>query len=384
MDFSNRVKSLPPYIFIEIDKKKKAALAAGRDIINLGIGDPDKPTPKRVLEAIKKATDNPKNHCYPIGRGMKVFKTAIVAWMKKRFAVEVTEDEVMALIGAKDGITHLPLAFVNPGDIVLIPDPGYPGYMAGTIMAGGTAFIMPLTKENKFMPDLDAIPEAVYKNTKMMFLNYPNNPTSAMADLKFFEKVVKLAEKYDFLIVQDNAYSETYFDKPPVSIFQVPGAIKHAIEIFSMSKTYNMTGWRVGYAVGGEKFINGLGTIKENMDSGTVSALQEASAWVLENCDEEAGQIRELYKSRAEIFYKGLTAAGFDVLKSEGTLYLWIKIPDKYTSMEFVSRVLEEADIVITPGIGFGKNGDKYVRIALTVDEPVALKAIERLKKLKI
>lgn len=384
MDYSNRLKALPPYVFVEIDKKKKAAIEAGRKIINLGIGDPDRATPKRILDYIKEAADKAANHQYPIGRGSKMFKQAVMTWMDRRFDVDLKESEVMALIGAKDGITHLPLAFVNPGDIVLIPDPGYPGYVSGAIMAGAETYIMPLLQENDFLPDLDAIPESVLKKTKLMWLNYPNNPTSAIAPFDFYEKVLMFAEKYDFIVAQDAPYSEIYFRQAPISMLQIEGAKEHVIEFYSMSKTYNMTGWRVGFAVGGEKLINGLGTIKESMDSGTVCALQEASANALLNCEKEAAEIRQLYKRRAEIFCEGLKALGYEVIEPKATLYLWIKVPGRYTSMEFASKVLDEADMVVTPGIGFGASGDKYFRIALTVEEPVIAEALERLKRLKI
>jgi LL-diaminopimelate aminotransferase len=383
MDYSERLKKLPPYIFVEIDKKKKKAIEEGRDIINLGIGDPDRPTPKKILDFIKQATEKNENHKYPIGRGSKIFKEAIKVWMDKRFDVGVSYDEIIVLIGAKDGITHLPLAFVNPGDIVLIPDPGYPGYIAGTLMAGGEPYMMPLKEENGFLPDLEKIPEEIYKKTKIMWLNYPNNPTSAIADFNFYEEVLMYAEKYDFIIAQDAAYSETYFKEPPVSILSLENAKKHVIEFYSMSKTYNMTGWRVGFAVGDEKIINGLGTVKENMDSGTVCALQEASANALLYCDKEAEEIRELYKKRAATFYIGLKEIGYDVFAPIATLYLWVKVPGNYDSLQFANIVLDKADMVITPGIGFGKEGDKYFRIALTVEEDVINKALERFKKIK-
>lgn len=384
MEFSNRVKALPPYVFVEIDKKKKAAIAQGRKILNLGIGDPDRPTPPRILDYIKEEIYKASNHQYPIGRGSKSFKEAMVKWMEKRFGVKLQDNEVMSLIGAKDGITHLPLAFVNPGDVVLVPDPGYPGYTAGTLMAGGENYFMPLKAENRFLPDLDAIPENVYKKTKIMWLNYPNNPTSAMAGLDFYKKALSYAVKYDFMIAQDAPYSEVYFGEPPVSMLELEGAKEHVIEFYSMSKTYNMTGWRVAFAAGGAKFIDGLATVKESMDSGTVCALQEASAKTLLNCDKEADEIRALYKSRAAAFYDGLTKLGYEVLKPQATLYLWVTVPKGYKSMEFVSKALDEADIVVTPGIGFGPSADAYFRIALTVEEDKIAEALERFKKIKL
>jgi LL-diaminopimelate aminotransferase len=384
MEFSRKLQSLPPYVFIELDKKKKAAREAGRDIIDLGIGDPDRPTPAKIIEHFKTTVEKPSNHQYPIGRGSRIFREAVVEWMEKRFDVGITEKEVVCLIGAKDGITHLPLAFVNPGDIVLVPDPGYPGYTSGTLLSGGTPYVMALTQENDFLPDLSAIPADIYKKTRIMWLNYPNNPTSAMADYQFFEEALSYAEKYDFIIAQDAPYSEIYFGTPPISMLQIQGAKDHVIEFYSMSKTYNMTGWRVGFAVGGEKIVEGLGKVKENMDSGTFTAIQETAAWALLNCNEEEGKIRGLYQRRAEVFSKGLKELGYRVLESKGTLYLWVDVPAGYTSMDFCAKVLEEADIVITPGIGFGRSGDGYFRIALTVEEPLIQKALDRFKKVKI
>lgn len=383
MDYSERLKKLPPYIFVEIDKKKKKAIEEGREIINLGIGDPDRPTPEKILNYIKEASYKSENHKYPIGRGSQIFKDAIITWMDKRFNVGVKNDEIVALIGAKDGITHLPLAFVNPGDIVLIPDPGYPGYLAGTLMAGGEPYFMPLKEENGFLPDLSSIPKEIYKKTKIMWLNYPNNPTSAIADYNFYEEALSYAEENSFIIAQDAAYSETYFKEPPISILEIEGAKKQCIEFFSMSKTYNMTGWRVGFAVGDSEIINGLATVKENMDSGTVCALQEASANTLLYCDKEAEDIRNLYKKRASAFYIGLKEIGYEVFVPVATLYLWVKVPGNFSSLEFANLALDNADIIITPGIGFGKEGDKYFRIALTVEEDVIEKALKRFKKLK-
>jgi LL-diaminopimelate aminotransferase len=384
MEYSDRYTQLPPYVFAELSRKKKAAIEAGRKIIDLGIGDPDRPTPKKILDFIKEEADKPENHKYPIGSGSKTFKKAVCDWMQRRFDVEVNSGEVMALIGAKDGVTHVPLAFVNPGDIVLVPDPGYPGYVAGTIMAGGQNYFMPLTAENGFLPDLDSIPELIYKKTKIMWLNYPNNPTAAMADLTFYEKAVMFAERYDFMIAMDAPYSEIYFREAPMSMLEVEGAKDRVVEFYSMSKTYNMTGWRVGFAAGGEKLISGLATVKENLDSGTVCALQEASARALYHCDKEAAEIRLLYKKRAESAQEALKELGYRAPEPRATLYMWVEVPGKYGSMEFCEKAMAEADVVITPGIGFGPSGDRYFRIALTVEEDVLVEAVKRLKKIKI
>jgi LL-diaminopimelate aminotransferase len=383
MEFSDKIKSLPPYVFVELSKKKKQAIKEGRKIIDLGIGDPDKPTPQKILNFIKEATMKPENHQYPIGRGSKIFIDSIIEWMKKRFNLTIKENEVLVLIGAKDGITHLPLAFVNPGDIVLIPDPGYPGYVSGTLISGGKPYYMPLLKQNNFLPDLKSIPESIYKKTKIMWLNYPNNPTSAIATYDFYKEAISYAKKYDFIIAQDAPYCDIYFENPPISILSIDGANDNVIEFFSLSKTYNMTGWRIGYAVGGSKIIEGLATIKENMDSGTVSAIQEAAANTLRYCDKEVEEIRHLYKKRALQCYEGLKKLGFNVLAPKATLYIWAEIPSGFNSMDFATKVLDECDVVITPGIGFGPSGDKYFRIALTVDEDIMETAIERLKKIK-
>lgn len=384
MEFSNKIKSLPPYVFVELSKKKKQALKEGRKIIDLGIGDPDKPTPQKILDFIKDAAVKPENHQYPIGRGSKTFIDSIIKWMKKRFDVEVKENEILVLIGAKDGITHLPLAYVNPGDIVLVPDPGYPGYVSGTLLAEGKPYFMPLLKQNNFLPDLKSIPESIYKNTKIMWLNYPNNPTSAIANFNFYKEAINYAKNYNFIIAQDAPYCDIYFEEPPISILEIEEAKENAIEFFSLSKTYNMTGWRVGYAVGGAKIIDGLATVKENMDSGTVSSIQEAAANALMHCDNEVKQIRELYKKRAALCYKGLKELGFNAIEPKATMYIWAEVPPGWTSMQFATKVLDECDVVLTPGIGFGPSGDKYFRIALTVDEIIMETAIERLKKFKI
>jgi len=383
MEFSNKVKSLPPYVFVELSKKKKQALKEGRKIIDLGIGDPDKPTPEKILNFIKEATIKPENHQYPIGRGSKIFIESIINWMKKRFNVTVQENEILALIGAKDGITHLPLAFINPGDIVLIPDPGYPGYVSGTLLAEGKTYFMPLLKQNNFLPDLKSIPENIYNKTKIMWLNYPNNPTSATATIDFYKEAINYAKKYDFIIAQDAPYCDIYFEKTPISILEIKGAKENAIEFFSLSKTYNMTGWRIGYAVGGAKIINGLATVKENMDSGTVSAIQEAAANTLKHCDNEVKQIRELYKKRAIQCYKGIKELGFNALEPKATMYVWVEVPDGWTSMQFATKVLDECDVVVTPGIGFGPSGDKYFRISLTVEEEIMEMAIKQLKRFR-
>ncbi|MFA6988811.1 MAG: LL-diaminopimelate aminotransferase [Candidatus Gastranaerophilaceae bacterium] len=382
MQLSKRLDRIPPYLFAQIDQKIDEAKANGIDIISLGIGDPDTPTLPNVVSAMHKAIDDPKNHDYPPYQGTKDFRQASADWMKKRFGIELdTENEVLALIGSKEGIAHVFLAFVDPGDITLVPDPGYPVYQNGTILAGGEPYYMPLKEENGFLPDLDAIPTDVAKKAKLMFLNYPNNPTGATATLEFFEKVVKWAKKYDVLICQDQAYSEmTYDGYIAPSILQVEGAKDIAIEFYSHSKSYNMTGWRVGFACGNKEAIKALGTIKNNIDSGVFKAIQEAAIAAYNTPVSEIQKLNQIYKKRCEIMENGLREMGWNIKSSKATFYLWVPVPKGMTSEKFVTLMLEEARVVVPPGNGYGKNGEGYFRIALTKDEETLRKAVQRMK----
>jgi LL-diaminopimelate aminotransferase len=382
MKLSKRLDRIPPYLFAEIDRKIDEAKAKGIDIISLGIGDPDTPTLPNVVEAMHKAIDNPKNHDYPPYQGTKDFREASAKWMHKRFGIELdAENEVLALIGSKEGIAHVFLAFVDPGDITLVPDPGYPVYQNGTILAGGEPYYMPLTAENNFLPDLDAVPADVAQKAKLMFLNYPNNPTGATATLEFFEKVVKWAKKYDVLVCQDQAYSEmTYDDYIAPSILQVEGAKDIAIEFYSHSKSYNMTGWRVGFACGNADAIKALGTIKNNIDSGVFKAIQESAVAAYNTPTSEIQKLNQMYKRRCEIMEQGLSEMGWNIKHSKATFYLWLPTPKGMSSEEFVTLMLEKAHVVVPPGNGYGKNGEGYFRIALTKDEETLQKAIQRMK----
>lgn len=382
IELADRVKNLPPYLFAIIDKMKQDTLSKGVDLIDLSIGDPDIPTPKHIVEAMKKAVEKPEHHRYPSYEGMPSFREAAANWYKKRFGVTLDpKTEVLSLIGSKEGIGHIPLAFVNPGDIVLVPSPGYPVYPVGTLFAGGEAYIMPLREQNGFLPDFKAIPDKVLKKAKLMFLNYPNNPTAATAPDDFFKEAISLAEKYNIIICHDAAYSEIYYDnKRPKSFLNIEGAMEVGIEIHSLSKTYNMTGWRIGFAVGNKHVIAGLGKIKTNLDSGIFQAIQEASITALQTEDTILSGIRNTYQERRDVFYDGLKGLGFQLNKPCATFYLWAKVPSGFDSTRFVAHLLEKSGVLGTPGVGFGAPGEGYIRFALTQNSARIKEALERIK----
>ncbi len=382
---AERLQKLPPYLFAEIDKKKKAALAAGRDVINLGVGDPDRPTPAPIIQSLQKNVENPSFHQYALDQGAPELRQSIAAFCKKRYGVDLDPNsEILPLIGSKEGIAHFPLAVLNPGDISLVPDPCYPVYRSSSFFAGADVYTMPLEPSLGFRPDLDAIPADVYTRARLLFLNYPNNPTGGTADLPFFEKVVDLAKAHNLVIAQDAAYNEMYFDRPAPSILQVPGAKDHAVEFHSLSKTFNMTGWRVGFAIGGAPLIAALGQVKANTDSGIFTAIQFAAKTALDEYDTLTPPIRALYKERRDAFVSAMKSIGWEVPTPEATFYVWIPCPKGYTSTELCSRILDEADVVTTPGLGFGRTADGFIRAALTVDTPRLLQAVERIGKLKL
>lgn len=380
---SERLKKLPPYLFVEIDKAKKRARDEGRDIIDLGIGDPDMPTPNFIIDALHKAAKDPKNHRYPLDQGLPEFRSAIAKWMKKRFGVDMNPDgEIHPLIGSKEGIAHMPLAFVNPGDAVLVPDPCYPPYKSGTLFAGGEVILMPLKAERHFLPDLKAINHHILPKVKMMFLNYPNNPTGAVCDKKFLKDAVEFARKHDIIICSDTAYSEVAFDGYRASsIFEIDGAKDVAIEFHSLSKTFNMTGWRLGFACGNKDLVDGLAKVKSNIDSGVFFAIQWAGVAALEHYDKFMPGLLKIYQERRDVLVDGLNSLGWNVEKPKATFYVWIKVPPRYTSATFAKELLEKADIIATPGNGFGENGEGYVRMAITVDKKRIKEAVERIKK---
>ena len=383
---AERIRKLPPYLFAEIDRKKQEKIDQGVDVIDLGVGDPDMPTPEPIVEAAKKALEKPENHRYPSYVGMMAFREAVARWYKRRFGVDLDPSgEVITLIGSKEGIAHFPLAFIDKGDVVLCPDPAYPVYSIGTMFAGGEVYKIPLLEKNNFLPDIDSIPEEVVKRAKIIWINYPNNPTSAKATKDFYKKLVDWAKKNNIIVASDFAYSEIYTgDEKPVSILEVEGAKDVAIEFHSLSKTYNMTGWRIGMAVGNRELISALGKVKTNIDSGQFQAVQEAGITALELGDEIVGGIRKIYKERKKAMVEALESAGLEIYKSDFTFYLWIKVPEGFTSAQFVAKLLDEAGIVCTPGNGFGEYGEGYFRISLTVHTDRLLEAAERISRLKL
>ena len=379
---AERLKKLPPYLFKEIDRKKAEVRARGVDIIDLGIGDPDLPTPPHIIEALKKAAEDPATHRYPSYSGMGDFKEAVAKWYQERFGVELDPDtEVVSLIGSKEGIAHFPLAFVNPGDVALVPAPAYPVYNIATMFAGGESYFMPLLSENRFLPDLNAIPDKITSRARIMFINYPNNPTSAVADLDFFRKVVEFARDNNILVCHDAAYTEMAFDgyRPP-SFLAADGAKEVGIEFHSLSKTYNMTGWRIGFAVGNREAIDGLGAIKSNIDSGVFQAVQMAGIEAIRGDQSCVRDMVQVYSRRRDLMVKGLQDVGFEVESPRATFYLWIKVPEGYTSSDLTERLLEDAGLVVTPGNGFGEPGEGYFRIALTQKRERLAEAVQRLK----
>ena len=382
MKVSQRLEKIPPYLFAEIDRKIAEAKAKGIDIISLGIGDPDTPTLAPVVEEMHKAIDNPKNHDYPPYNGTETFRKAACEWMKKRFGVELNPDtEMLANIGSKEAIAHIFFAFVDEGDYTLVPDPGYPVYKNATIFAGGTPYAMPLLEENGYLPDFDKIPEDVAKKSKLMFLNYPNNPTGAVADLEFFKKAVDFCKKYDILLCSDMAYSEmTYDDYVAPSVLQVEGAMDLAIEFYSHSKSYNMTGWRVGFVCGNAQAVKALGTIKNNIDSGTFKAIQDAAVAAFNIDKSTIDKLNKMYQERRDAAEEGFRDLGWNIKPSKATFYLWLPVPSGMTSEEFVTVMLEKAHVVVPPGNGYGKCGEGYFRVALTKDVDTIKECIRRMK----
>lgn len=385
IELAERIKNLPPYLFAEIDRLKAEQVKKGVDVIDLGVGDPDLPTPKHIIQALQQSAEDPANHQYPSYTGMNRFRDAAAAFMKKRFNVSLDPaTEVVSLIGSKEGIANFPLAFVNPGDVVLIPSPGYPPYNSGTLFAGGVPHLMPLKRENKFLPDLNAIPAEVCKKAKVMHINYPNNPTGAIAGRDFYQRVIEFAHKHEIIVCSDAAYVEQYDQERPVSFLELEGAREVGIEFHSLSKTYNMTGWRIGFACGNRDVIGGLGKVKTNIDSGIFQAVQWAGIAALEGDQACVEEMRAVYRRRRKIVVEGLKKLGWDVASSAAAFYIWVAVPKSYDSKMFALKVLEEAGIVITPGNGFGDGGEGYVRFSLTREDHRLQEALSRLKSIQI
>jgi LL-diaminopimelate aminotransferase len=381
MRTAKRIENLPPYLFVEISRKIAEKRAQGEDVINLGIGDPDIPTPSHVIERLCQAAQDPQNHRYPESEGLPEFRNNIAQWYKGRFGVTLDPDrEVLPLIGAKDGIGHIALCFIDPGDIALVPDPGYPVYSIGTMFAGGSSYYMPLIEDNGFLPDLDSIPADIAQKAKVLWINYPNNPTAAVAELEYFERVVAFANKYDIAVCHDGPYTEVAFDGyRPVSFLEAAGAKDVGVEIHSLSKSYNMTGWRVGMAVGNAGIIDALRRVKSNLDSGIPQAIQYAAMEALTGSQDCVKEHNEIYQRRRDRLLQTLNQIGLKAKPPRASLYIWARVPDGYNSIEFATTLLDEAGVVVTPGVSYGKHGEGYIRLSLTIPDERLEEAMVRL-----
>ncbi len=371
MKFANRIEKLPPYLFAQISKKVAAKKAQGIDVISFGIGDPDLPTPQHILDALRDAAQQPANHRYPETEGLPEFRQAVADWYERRFSVKLDPaKEVISLIGSKEGIGHVALCFIDPGDVALVPDPAYPVYAIGTMFAGGEVYTLPLREEHGFLPDLDAVPADVAARAKVLWLNYPNNPTGAVADIEFFERAANFAKKHDIAICHDGPYSEVAYDEyVPASFLQAKGARDVGIEFHSLSKSYNMTGWRIGMAVGNPAIIDALMRVKSNIDSGQSQAIQQMAIAALNGPQDCIDEHNAIYRRRRDKVVDALRKLGLQVTPPKASLYVWAKVPAGMTSAGFAERLLDEAAVIVTPGNGYGEHGEGYVRLSLTLPD---------------
>jgi LL-diaminopimelate aminotransferase len=377
---AKRIETLPPYLFAEIDRKISAKRAAGVDVISFGVGDPDSPTPAHIVAAMHEASADSATHQYPSYFGMPEYRRSIAAWYDRRFGVTLDPDtEVLPLIGSKEGIAHLPIAYIDPGDTALIPDPGYPVYQVATHLAGGTGVPFPLRAENGFLPEWDAV--RVPDRAKVVWLNYPCNPTAAVATLDDFTAAVGFAEAHGLLLAHDNAYSEiTYDGFVAPSILQAGGAKDVAVEFHSLSKTYNMTGWRCGFVVGSAEAIEALGRVKTNIDSGIFNAIQRAGISALDGPQDFLDDVRELYRRRRDLVVKTFNEMGWSLEPPKGSIYVWLPVAEGHDSASFATFLLDEAGVVVPPGRGYGEAGEGYIRISLTVPDERLEEGLERIR----
>jgi len=381
MELAKRLDRLPPYLFVEINQKIAELRTRGEDIISFAIGDPDLPTPSNIIEYMCQAAQDPANHRYPETAGLPELRRAIAEWYERRFGVTLDPDkEVLPLIGSKEGIGHMALCFIEPGDLALVPDPGYPPFFMCTILAGGEPYFMPLKEENDFLTDFEAIPDEVADKAKLMWLNYPNNPTSATADLDFFEKAVCFAEQHDLAICHDAPYTEVAFDgyKPP-SFMQIGKAKEIGVEFHSLSKTYHMTGWRIGMVVGNAGIVDALFRVKSNVDSGIPQAIQYGAIEALRGSQDHIAQRNAIFQRRRDKLLKVLNEIGLKTRIPKATFYIWAKIPQGYTSIDYTKKLLDEAGIAVTPGTGYGKEGEGYIRLSLTISDERLEQGMDRL-----
>jgi LL-diaminopimelate aminotransferase len=383
---AKRLGRIPPYLFAEIDRKVQEKKRAGIDVISLGIGDPDMPTPGRIVSVLQETAADPSNHRYPSYFGLADLREAIARWYSERSGVELDPStEILPTLGSKDGIAHAPLALVDPGDIVLAPDPGYTVYMTGAIMAGADPYVMPLTAENRWLPDLDAIPPDVARQARLMWLNYPNNPTAAIADREFLERAVDFCRRHDVVLCHDAPYSEIAFDGyRPLTLFEIPGAKEIGLEFHSLSKTYNMTGWRIGWVCGRADLVNLIGQLKTNIDSGIFQAVQWAAIEALNGGEEETHAANAVYFRRHRLVADTLNKIGWDIKPPRATFYVWAPVPEGYDSIGFASHVLDQVGVNITPGVGFGAHGEGYFRLSVTAPDARLEQAMARMRTLKL
>jgi LL-diaminopimelate aminotransferase len=381
MKMSRRVENLPPYLFVEISKKIAEKKAKGEDVVSFAMGDPDIPTPSHIIERLCQAAQDPANHRYPETEGLPELRRAIAGWYQRRFGVSLDADkEVLPLIGSKEGIAHIALCFIDYRDNALVPDPAYPVYSVSTMLAGGSPYYLPLTEENDFLPNLDAIPDYVLKRTKLLWINYPNNPTSAVADLGFFNKVVEFARKHNLAVCHDGPYSEVAFDGyQPVSLMQADGAKEIGVEFHSLSKTYNMTGWRIGMVVGNADMVDALKRVKSNLDSGIPQAIQYAAIEALTASQDCITEHNAIYQRRRDLIIDVLNNIGLKARPPKASLYIWARVPEGYTSTELATDLLEKVGVVVTPGVGYGKHGEGYIRLSLTLPDAGVVKGLSRL-----
>ena len=383
---ASRLAKIPPYLFAEIDRKVQEKKRAGVDVISLGIGDPDLPTPPRIVHVLQEAAADPANHRYASYFGLAELRQAIAGWYGARSGVTLDPDtEILPTLGSKDGIAHVPLALVDPGDIVLAPIPGYTVYMTGALMAGGDPYVMPLTAANHWLPDLDAIPEDVAERARLMWLNYPNNPTAAVADREFLKSAVAFCQRHDIILCHDAPYSEIAFDGyRPLTLFEVPGAKEIGLEFHSLSKTFNMTGWRIGWVCGRADLVGLIGQLKTNIDSGIFQAVQWAAIEALNGGDQDTREANKVYARRHRLVTDTLNDLGWNLKPPRATFYVWAPVPAGYDSIGFASHVLDEVGVNITPGVGFGAHGEGYFRLSVTAPDARLEEAMTRMRKLKL
>ena len=380
MRFSQRMSRVPPYLFVQISRKIAEKKAQGVEVISFGIGDPDLPTPDYVIDALTEAAHDSPNHRYPESEGLPEFRESVADWYSRRFGVTLdSENEVVSLIGAKEGIGHVAFCFLDPGDVALVPDPGYPVYSMGTLFAGGENHFMPLTAENDWLPDIESIPDDIAQKSKLIWLNYPNNPTGAVATLEYFGRAVEFAKRYDIAVMHDACYTEVAYDgyRPP-SFLQADGAMDVGVEFHSLSKSFNMTGWRIGMAVGNAEMIDALLTIKSNLDSGVPQAVQRMAIEALRRPVESVDDRNAVYQARRDRIVPVLEGMGMTVDPPQAGLYIWARVPNGYESAEFAERLLEDTDVLMIPGGNYGPSGEGYVRLSITLTDDLIDKALER------